>query len=375
MAQNLYPKCDSHRHKSRSILFGLMLAGIFSLLLVVGGQVVQAQESVPTGRGFSLPVIERHSVDDPNAFIYKVRLGEYWILIARKFGVTYDELRAANPELWTLRGELIWPGDEMSIPGLTAADQRATEEYTVQPGDSWYRIADMFGVSYWDLRLDNLGLWQRRGTVIRPGDQMQIVAPGPLAAIGEPSPATADEATAEPAAAQPATPVATTVATAVPVAVSEATATPTPAPPPAPGTLPPVDSAPPFLVTNPPADSTTYTVRPGDSWFAIANRYGMTFEKLRSANPELWALRGQNIRPADQMIIPAHGSPPPPMDIRTVPDDKGTPVAADGSYTVVAGDTWATVAAQFGVTEEALKTANIELSGRDLAPGDMLRIP
>ncbi len=370
MAQNPHPKVDSQRQNSQPILVGLMLAGLFSLLLfMAGGQSAQAQESVPTGRGFSLPVIQRHTVDDPDAFIYKVRLGEYWILIARKFGVSYNELRAANPELWALRGELIWPGDEMAIPGLTAADQRAVEEYTVQPGDSWYRIADQFGVSYWDLRLDNLGLWRRRGTVIRPGDQMQVVAPNPVA-VEQPA-ATAETTAEQPVAAQPAAPT----PTAAPASAPAVAATPTPAAPPAPGTLPPVDSAPPFLVTNPPADATTYTVRPGDSWHSIAGRYGIAFEKLRSANTELWALRGQNIRPADEMVIPAHGSPPPPLEIKTIPDDKGAPAATDGSYTVVAGDTWTSVATHLGVTEEALKTANIELSSRELATGDVLRIP
>ena len=354
MAHNRYPKVEPLRQNHQPVRWRLMLAALFSILLfVAGGQTAQAQESTPTGRGFSLPVIQRHTVDDPDAFIYKVRLGEYWILIARRFGVTY----AANPELWALRGEMIWPGDEMSIPGLTAADQPAIEEYTVQPGDSWYRIADQFGVSYWDLRLDNLGLWRRRGTVIRPGDQMQVVAPVNVAVAAQPVAEPAGEATAQPTIVQPTAPA------------------PTPVPPPAPGTLPPVDNAPPFLVTNPPADSTTYTVRPGDSWFAIANRYGMTFEKLRSANPELWALRGQNIRPADQMSIPAHGSPPPPLEAKTAPGEKGTPDATDGNYAVVEGDTWTTVSAQFGVTEEALKTANIDLSSRELAPGDMLRIP
>ncbi len=370
---------DKNRWQNRilpglGILLGCLL---LALLLSQATRTVRAQESVPTGRGFSMPVIQPHAVDDPNAFIYKVRLGEYWILIARKFGVTYDELRAANPELWALRGELIWPGDEMSIPGLTAADQRATEEYTVQPGDSWYRIADKFGVSYWDLRLDNLGLWRRRGIVIRPGDQMQVVGPNPVAV--QPIAETVDTATAGTTVAQPAVVAPTATPAAAPATAPEAAATPTPAPvqapPPVPGTLPSVDSSPPFLVTNPPADATTYTVRPGDSWFAIANRYGMTFEKLRSANPELWALRGQNIRPADQMVIPAHGSPPPPMEIRTAPDKDDTSAPADGSYTVVAGDTWTSVAVQLGMTEEALKTANIELSSRELAPGDMLRVP
>lgn len=368
MAQNRQPKARAQWQNNQPVVFSLMLTAIFALLLFAAvEQTAQAQENTPTSRGFSLPVIQPYAIDDPNAFVYKVRLGEYWILIARKFGVNYDELRAANPELWTLRGELIWPGDEMRIPGLTAADQRATEEYTVQPGDSWRRIADQFGVSYWDLRLDNLGLWRRRGTVIQPGDQMQVVTPGPVAVVGETPPATEDGATTEPTAAQPADPA--------PTAVPEVDVTPTPAPLPAPGALPPVDSAPPFLVTNPPADGTTYDVRPGDNWFAIANRYGITFEKLRSANPELWALRGQNIRPADQMVIPAHGSPPPPMDIRTLPDDKDASEATDGSYTVVEGDTWTSVAAQFDVTVEALKAANLDLSSRELALGDILRIP
>ena len=339
---------DRREYVKHPLLWLLLLAGLLlALIFTVSAQPAQAQESTPTGRGFSLPFTQRHSVDDPNAFVYTVRLGEYWILIARKFGVTYDELRAANPELWALRGELIWPGDEMAIPGLTAADQRETVEYTVQPGDSWYRIAGSFGVSYWDLRLDNLGLWQRRGTVIRPGDRMQIVNP----------PQAAPEVAAQP----------TNTLTAA------ATATPAPAPP---GTLSPsAGNQPPFQVSNPPADAVIYSVRPGDSWFAIAGRYGMTFEKLRTANPELWALRGQNIRPADQMIIPAHGSPPPSLDVKTVPDDKEAAIASGDNYAAVEGDTWASVAARASLTEEALKAANLDISSRELTPGDVVRIP
>ncbi len=161
-----------------SVFLGVFLALVLSLF----SPGIQAQEQTTAGRGFSLPVVRAFAVNDPDAFVYTVRLGEYWILIARKFGVSYNDLRAANPELWTLRGEIIRPGDEMAIPGLTAADQRPTVEVTVQPGDSWYAIADRFGVTYWDLRLDNLGLWRRRGAVIQPGDMMQVVNPAPAAA-------------------------------------------------------------------------------------------------------------------------------------------------------------------------------------------------
>lgn len=360
-----HPTVDTREYARPSLLWVLLLRGLLlALIFTISAQTAQAQESTPASRGFSLPSIQRHTVNDPNAFVYTVRLGEYWILVARKFGVTYTDLRAANGDLWVLRGELIWPGDEMAIPGLTAADQWATIEYSVQPGDSWYRIAATFGVSYWDLRLDTLGLWRRRGVVIRPGDQMQIVNPKPPSLVEQPLAESA--VAAQPAAAQPA------------AVAPAATTTAQPASAPAPTTsvaLPPVGIAPPFRVTNPPADAVIYSVRPGDSWFSIAGRYGIAFETLRSANPELWALRGQNIRPADEMIIPAHGSPPPPLEIKTAPDDKAETIAADSNYTVQEGDTWATVAVRAGVTEDALKAANVELASRALAPGDVIRIP
>ena len=363
MERYRYPAL-TFRWQSRHIVPGtLVLAALLlSFALAVGGGTAQAQESVPAGRGFSLPVIQPYAVDDPDAFVYTVRLGEYWILIARKFGISYNELRAANPDLWALRGELIWPGDEMIIPGLTSADQWETLEYTVQPGDSWYRIADTFGISYWDLRLDNLGLWRRRGVVIRPGDQMQIVNPSPSSAAEQP--AVESAVAAQPVATQPATPAPDSAAT------NQPTATPA-----APGTLPVSSAGPPFRVTNPPTDAVIYSVRPGDSWFSIAGRYGISFENLRSANQSLWALRGQNIRPADEMIIPAHGSPPPPLDIKIVPDDKAASIPAGSNYDVQEGDTWATLAARSGLTEDALKAANVEMAERTLAPGDVIRIP
>lgn len=355
---------DTQKYARYSLLLTLLLG---TLLLAFGfaatPRITQAQEATPAGRAFSLPFLQRHTVDDPDAFIYNVRMGEYWILIARKFGVTYDQLRAANSELWSLRGELIWTGDQMVIPGLTAADQWETTEYTVQPGDSWYRIADNFGVSYWDLRLDNLGLWRRRGIVIRPGDVMQIVNANPPAqtqqavAVDAASESTAPEsaAAAQPAAAVPAQPPS------APVVAPSAP-------------LPSTSSGTPYRAVNPPADAVIYSVRPGDSWFTISGRYGITFENLRSANLELWTLRGQNIRPADEMVIPAHGSPPPPMEIKEAPEEKPAP-APYTNYIVQEGDTWASVAATSGVTEEALKASNVEMSSRELTPGDVLRIP
>lgn len=309
------------------------------------------------------------TVDDPDAFVYTVRLGEYWILIAEKFGLTFDTLREANLELWNLRGELIRPGDQMVVPGLTAADMIPPITYTVEPGDSWYKIADLFFVSFWHLRLDNMGLWARRGVYIRPNDQMtitflptdfELLSDQPAAEERSAGRDGADEADSGPQT--------------VPARAEDA----------------------PIRFTDPPEGAEIYIVRPGDSWFSIAREIGISFESLRSINRRLWELRGQDIRPGDEMIIPPHGTPPPPPEIRELPDDKdaeeepgegepaeeepagdapSAPLSSGDSYEVQAGDTWASVAQAAGVEVEALKNANIIMASRELRPGDVLLIP
>jgi LysM repeat protein len=374
-------------------------------------------------------------VEDPNAYVHTVRLGEYWIGIAQHFGLEYPELRTANPELWELRGEVIRPGDQMVIPTLSADEMGEPIRYTVAFGDSWYKIAEAFGVSYWDLRLDNLDLWKRRGIYIRPGDEM--VVRGVTANVT----AAESEARAEEVAVEETTPPAEEDVT--PPAEeaqqpAETTETPvlTPAEP-APSTgspLPPSSAPPPIVAPETPPGSTLYTVRPGDSWFSIAATYGIPFIDLRTANPELWSTRGQSLRVGDQLVIPPHGSPPPPPEIRLVPmEPEETPAAEEGAeegveqeeselspappdevttpepqstpeaeeervgpmqaetpeagrlrielaeptiiYVVQAGEDWASIAAKTGVTVEALQAANPALGTRALMVGDQLRLP
>jgi LysM repeat protein len=250
-------------------------------------------------------------VQDPNAYVYTVRLGEYWIGIARRFGIEYPELRAANPELWNLRKEVIRPGDQMVIPNLSGDQMVEPITYVVTYGDSWYKIANMFGISYWDLRLDNVRLWQRRGIYIRPGDEMTVkgAQQGPVAeARAEEIVEAAEEVT--PPVEEVPQPAETTES---PILAPEKPATTIGTP------LPPSSADAPILAPQVPEGATRYTVRPGDSWFRIAAAYGITFLDLRTANPALWATRGQSIRVGDQMVIPPHGSPPPPPEIRLVP--------------------------------------------------------
>ena len=119
-------------------------------------------------------MVRSFRVDDPHAYVYTVRIGEFWDLIAERFYSTTDRLKEANLELWLLRGEEIQPGDQMVIPGLAATDMIPPTFYSVEEGDSWDKIADTFSLTFLDLLLDNFDLWAQRGVDIQSGDSITI---------------------------------------------------------------------------------------------------------------------------------------------------------------------------------------------------------
>jgi len=87
------------------------------------------------------------SAADPGApAIHIVQAGEVLSVIAEKYGVSMDELvavnRIANPNL-------VSPGTELIIPGLTAAELEAANQiiHIVQAGESLGSIAARYGVS------------------------------------------------------------------------------------------------------------------------------------------------------------------------------------------------------------------------------------
>ena len=70
---------------------------------------------------------------------YLVRAGDSWTSIAKKCGVSFPDLRNANPKLWQQRGSNIRPGDTMALPKLDAflqAIDRAAILETVRTGAS-----------------------------------------------------------------------------------------------------------------------------------------------------------------------------------------------------------------------------------------------
>ncbi|MBC7225190.1 MAG: LysM peptidoglycan-binding domain-containing protein, partial [Anaerolineae bacterium] len=88
-----------------------------------------------------------------------------------------------------------------------------------------------------------------------------------------------------------------------------------------------------------PTGGVTHVVQAGDTLFSIAVQYGTTVEAIRQANN----LTSDTIYVGQRLVIPGGGAPA-----------VGTPTV----HIVQAGDTLFSIALRYGVTVEAIKSAN-----------------
>jgi LysM repeat protein len=105
---------------------------------------------------------------------HRVREGETLVSIAALYGVTVEEIQAAN----NLADELIRIGDELIVPVTIPASQATSGstvesrfEYTVQAGDTIISIANRFGSTVEEIVVVNS---LTANDFIRPGDVLMI---------------------------------------------------------------------------------------------------------------------------------------------------------------------------------------------------------
>ena len=170
----------------------------------------------------------------PNTTPYVVRPGDTFFSIARQFGVSLDALVQANPQIPD--PSQIRPGQIVCIPQVTCPT--GTFAYIVQPGDTMFSIAQKFGVSLQALIDANPQI----------PDPSRLV-PGQTVCV----------------------PIAT----------------------PPPGQCPP--------------NTFPYTVQPGDSMWSIARKFGVSLDALIAANPQI--PNPSLIFPGQIVCVP--GSQPP----------------------------------------------------------------
>jgi len=134
----------------------------------------------------------------------------------------------------------------------------------------------------------------------------------------------------------------------------------------------------------------SYTVEPGDTAYAIAQKFGITVEELASAN-NMTVEEIAELSVGQKLIIPQRAPEQQPVTTTTPetgepeatatpetsePETTSTPAASEeGTYTVEEDDIPSTIAEKFGISVEALMEANGITDPTSLTIGQVLVVP
>lgn len=280
---------------------------------------------------------------------YTVKAGDSLYRIAANHGISLSQLMEAN----SLTSYFIAPNQKLSIPGGTTSNEggntlpedatkpeadkpvttpstpSANGNYVVKAGDSYWGIASKYGISIVDLQKLN-------GTtsfLIHPGQSLKVPGTG-----------------------NSTTPEVTTPGN------EENGAVTTPTTPSTPST------------------SGAYSVKAGDSLYAIASKHGMTLNQLRELNNLSGSLiyPGQTLKVSASTTTPSTPAPETNAPEATVPTtpvapETSAPVTGSGTYTVQRGDSLYAIATKHGMSLGQLQALN-GLSGYLIHPGQVLSV-
>ncbi|MDR1600063.1 MAG: LysM peptidoglycan-binding domain-containing protein [Oscillospiraceae bacterium] len=280
------------------------------------------------------------SLCGPGASAYVIGRGETLYGIAQRYQTTVDAILKANPGL---NPQLYYEGDTICIPKSGCAG----EVYTIQSGDTFYAIALKHGVTVTALLEANPGVNPEKLVVGQTVCIPKGAAPAPACAgsvytikrgdtffaIAQANKVTLAELTAANPGVNPEK-----------LYVGQSVCVPKAAPTPPP--------------TPPACDGTLYTVRRGDTFYAIAQWHKVALSELIAANP---SVTPETLFAGMVICVPKPGVKPP--------DCEGT------RYTIQRGDTFYMIAQKNGVAVADLLSANTGVNPEKLYVGQVVCVP
>ena len=271
---------------------------------------------------------------------YTVSVGDTLWAISRKFGVTITQLKSWN----NLSSDMIYVGQKLSIqtgtgntavtptpstPGVSNNPTTSNAQtYTVVAGDSVWKIAHQFGISMDTLRsLNNI-----QNNFIYPGQVLKIR-----------------------------------------IISSNNVTTPTPESTPS---IPTGSQTSTQTPTNQTSD-TIYTIKSGDSLWAIANKHGLSVSQLKSINHLTSDIiyPGQKLntktKVSSQDTVSSSTTKPAPSQESITSSNTST--STSKTYTVASGDSLWAIANKHGLSVSQLKNMN-GLTSDVIYPGKQLLV-
>ncbi len=279
---------------------------------------------------------------------YTVKAGDSVWKIAHQFGISMDTLRSLNH----IQNNFIYPGQVLKIqasntvtpstpnvsqnttqtsstPSSNQTSTTTTGSYTVKAGDSLWKIANQHGLSVSQLKSMN----QLGSDLIYPGQKLVVKSGTTSTATTTPSQSTVTNQVTNP-------------------------------------TIMPVSRP----STNTQA---SYTVKAGDSLWAIATKHGLSVSQLKSLNQlssdmiypgQKLTVKGGNTASVSTSTVTTTTVKPAPTQV-----SNQTVTATDKTYKVVSGDSVWKIAHQFGISMDTLRSLN-HIKNDFIYPGQVLKV-
>ena len=174
---------SAQNYKTHKVLFGETIESIAKKYLVTPFDIFALNPDAKTNFSTNSVLIIPNSKVKNNVLIepskevidykkHKVKRKETLYSLSKKYNVTIDEIKKANPSLYS---ENLRKGDRLRIPRFKTIISNQTlsntvRKYQVQPSEGKWRIAYKFGITVSELEDLNPGIKD----VIQPGDELNV---------------------------------------------------------------------------------------------------------------------------------------------------------------------------------------------------------